>query len=72
MSNFSPEEFLNKRVKIIFEPIISRILVDKPKDPVRFINLGPFYDWLVTQNIRKVEWSEYGKSRVDWIEKGSS
>jgi hypothetical protein len=44
MSNFSPEEFLNKRVKIIFEPIISRILVDKPKDPVRFINLGPFYD----------------------------
>lgn len=34
MSNLSPEEFINKKVKIVFEPIITQILVDKPKDPV--------------------------------------
>ena len=46
MSSFSPEEFLNKRVKIVFEPMISRILLDKPKDPVRMFNLDSFYDRL--------------------------
>ena len=61
MSNFSPEEFLNKRVKIIFEPMISRILVDKPKDPVGLINLGSIHDRLVAQNIRKVKRPEHGK-----------
>jgi hypothetical protein len=34
MSNLSPEEFINKKVKIVFEPMITQILVDKPKDPV--------------------------------------
>jgi hypothetical protein len=34
MSNLNPEEFLNKKVKIVFEPMISSMLVDKPKDPV--------------------------------------
>jgi hypothetical protein len=35
MSNLTPEEYLNKKVKIVFEPMISQILVDKPKDPVK-------------------------------------
>ncbi len=34
MSNLSPEEFINKKVKIVFEPMITQILVDKPRDPV--------------------------------------
>ena len=51
MSNLTPEEFLNKRVKIIFEPMISRILVEKPKDPVFFYNLGTIYDRLAAKNI---------------------
>jgi hypothetical protein len=35
MSHFSPEEFVNKKVKILFEPMVTQILVDKPKDPVK-------------------------------------
>ena len=34
MSHFSPEEYVNKKVKIIFEPMVTQILVEKPKDPV--------------------------------------
>jgi hypothetical protein len=30
------QEFLNKKVKIIFEPIVCALLVDKPKDPVLY------------------------------------
>ena len=36
MSNFSPEELINKKVKIVFEPMITQILMDKPKDPVKY------------------------------------
>lgn len=36
--NFSPEEFLNKKVKIVFEPLVTQILVEKPKDPVSCIS----------------------------------
>lgn len=35
MSELSPEEFLNKKVRIIYEPMICQILVEKPKDPVK-------------------------------------
>ncbi len=34
MSNFTPEEFIDKKVKIIFEPMITQMLIDKPGDPV--------------------------------------
>ena len=44
MSNLSAEEFLNKKIKILFEPVISSILVEKPKNPVKFHNKDSFYD----------------------------
>ena len=34
MSNLSAEEFLNKKLKVLFEPVISSLLVEKPKNPV--------------------------------------
>lgn len=34
MSNLSPEEYLNKKVKVIFEPLINNILLEKPSNPV--------------------------------------
>jgi len=37
LSNFSPEEYINKKVKILFEPMVTQILVEKPKDPVSLI-----------------------------------
>jgi hypothetical protein len=39
MSNLPPEEFINKKVKIIFEPMISQMLIDKPSDPVNSISI---------------------------------
>jgi hypothetical protein len=35
MSNLSAEDFLNKKVKVIFEPIIASVILEKPKDPVK-------------------------------------
>jgi hypothetical protein len=35
MANLSAEEFLNKKVSIVFQPIIASLLVEKPNDPVR-------------------------------------
>lgn len=34
MSSSTAEEFLDKKVKKVFEPIISQILIDKPKNQV--------------------------------------
>lgn len=36
MSSSTPDEFLNKKVKIIYEPLITQILVDKPQEPVKY------------------------------------
>jgi len=36
MSDFvSPEQFLDSKVKPIFEPLIKKIIVEKPDNPVR-------------------------------------
>jgi hypothetical protein len=29
-----PEEYLDKKVRSIFEPMVSSLLMDKPKEPV--------------------------------------
>ena len=34
MSNLTPEDFIDKKVKIIFEPMITQMLIEKPGDPV--------------------------------------
>lgn len=34
MSNLTKEEFMNKKVKVIFEPLISNLIVEKPSNPV--------------------------------------
>lgn len=34
LNNLPTEEFLNGKVRIIFEPMISKILLEKPEDPV--------------------------------------
>lgn len=34
LNNLSAEEFLNNKVKIIFEPMIAKLLLEKPEDPV--------------------------------------
>lgn len=34
MQNLSCEEFLNEKVRVIFEPMISKILLEKPEEPV--------------------------------------
>jgi hypothetical protein len=45
MEQFSAEEFLNKKVKIIYDPMIAQILIDKPKEPVRIcFNIDSIYD----------------------------
>ena len=33
------EDYLDKKVRCIFEPMISALLMDKPKEPVNIINL---------------------------------
>jgi hypothetical protein len=36
MSNTQPaEDYLNGKVRIVFEPMISKILLEKPEDPVK-------------------------------------
>lgn len=37
MQNLSCEEFLNEKVKVIFEPMISKLLLEKPEEPVNNI-----------------------------------
>jgi hypothetical protein len=39
MQNLSCEEFLNEKVRNVFEPMISKILIDKPEEPVN-LNLN--------------------------------
>jgi len=34
MQNLSSEEFLNEKVRVVFEPMISKILLEKPEEPV--------------------------------------
>jgi hypothetical protein len=34
MSDFSANDYLNSKVKIIYEPMITQMLVDKPNEPV--------------------------------------
>ena len=36
MSN-SAEEFIDKKVKVVFEPMITKCLIDKPDEPVNMI-----------------------------------
>lgn len=44
MSN-SAEEFIDKRVKPVFEQMITKCLIDKPGEPVnRNIYLDPIHD----------------------------
>ena len=43
MSNLSDKDYLNGKVNIIFEPIITNILTDKPKEPVIFYNSASIY-----------------------------
>jgi hypothetical protein len=35
-----PEEYLDKKVRCIFEPMVSSLLIDKPKEPVKILNLN--------------------------------
>ena len=30
----SAEEFIEKKVKVVFEPMITKCIIDKPKEPV--------------------------------------
>ncbi len=32
--SYKPEEYLDKKVRCIFEPMISALLMDRPKEPV--------------------------------------
>ena len=34
MANMSAEEFLQKKVRGIIEPMVSALLIEKPKEPV--------------------------------------
>ena len=34
MSNLSAKDYLNQKIKVLFEPIISSMLADKPTEPV--------------------------------------
>ncbi len=42
MSNLSAKDYLNQKVKVLFQPIISSMLAEKPKQPVK-INLLRFH-----------------------------
>jgi hypothetical protein len=44
MSNLSAQDYLQKRVKVIFEPIVSSMLAEKPKEPVYSPNSDSIYD----------------------------
>lgn len=37
--SFKPEEYLEKKVRCIFEPMVSALLMDKPKEPVNLNTL---------------------------------
>lgn len=37
LNNLPAEEFLNGKVRIIFEPMISKLLLEKPDDPVFYL-----------------------------------
>jgi hypothetical protein len=37
MNSLSCEDFLNEKVKVIFEPMISKLLLEKPDEPVKII-----------------------------------
>ena len=35
MESLSHEEYLNEKVRVILEPMISKILLEKPENPVK-------------------------------------
>jgi hypothetical protein len=39
MANMTAEEFLQKKVRGIIEPMVSALLMEKPKEPVRIFKL---------------------------------
>lgn len=32
------EDYLQQNVKVILQPMVSAVLLEKPKDPVRYLN----------------------------------
>ena len=60
------EEYLEKKVRGIIEPMVSALLMDRPKEPVRLvINLDAVYDRLAAELRRvEVQWPEHGANRV--------
>jgi len=38
MANLTAEEFLQQKVRGIIEPMVSALLMEKPKEPVRIIS----------------------------------
>jgi hypothetical protein len=57
MSNsVSPEQYLDSKVKPIFEPLLKKIVIEKPENPVnKFIinTTDSLYDRLLSEVIRK-------------------
>lgn len=54
MSELTPEEYLDKKVKIIFEPLVSQMILSKPDNPViklNLIDIASLYDRLASENI---------------------
>ena len=37
-NNLPAEEFLNEKVRVVFDPMISKILLEKPDEPVNITN----------------------------------
>lgn len=49
------EQYLNDKVRTVFDPIISKLLLEKPEDPVKFffIKLDSIYVRFSNKVIRK-------------------
>jgi hypothetical protein len=65
--SYKPEDYLDKKVRCIFEPMISALLMDKPKEPVKLFfinfNLGFIYDRLAKKFFWfKNIWIKHGKN----------
>lgn len=71
MANSSAEEYLEKKVRGIIEPMVSALLMERPKEPMLFMiewlqnfsglkSIGPNMERIELENLRK-EMAKYKK-----------
>ena len=58
MQNLPAEEYLNEKVRVVFEPMISKMLLEKPDEPVNLtypfdFKLDTLYDRFSCKIFRK-------------------